>query len=82
MHNEQDRGPQDLRMRDPRPWVGIGSSRHERPRFCAAETAGAVSTDTATRVDGNIPTPNAGFPTPRERVDWYEHTQNQTHMGD
>jgi len=22
---------QDLRMRDPRPWVGVGRSRHERP---------------------------------------------------
>lgn len=26
---EQDKGPRDLRMRDPRPWVGVGASRHD-----------------------------------------------------
>ncbi len=75
-------GAQNLRMRDGRPWVGVGASRHERPEAGSAGESRAASADTATQIDGNVPTRNAGFPTPRERIDWFEHTQNQTHMGD
>lgn len=28
---ERNDGAQELRRRDPRPWVGVGASRHDRP---------------------------------------------------
>ena len=76
---ERDDSAQELRRQDPRPWVGVGASRHDTP--ADGESGGHTAFrrldsiapgDTRTDFD---PRPTAGDPVPDS------HLESQPQMG-